>query len=156
MIVFVILSSHLFVCALTSLVVRTSIIGLLEGGFLERRFYFLVGDALSNGIMGMVSAWLATVIVDPTWHMLTAMLTGMAAGMGLSLILMPLFVGLFGAMEVMLPVMLTAMLAGMAFGMAGAMYMLTELEVLLSGGLIGILVLLSTYAVDAGMHSRRL
>jgi len=146
------LNSYLFVCELTSSVVRISIIGLLEGCFLERRFYFLAGDALSNGITGMASAWLATVIVDPTWHMLTAML----AGMGLSLILMPLLVGLFGAMEVMLPVMLTAMLAGMAFGMAGAMYMLTELEVLLSGGLIGILVLLLTYAVDAGMHSRRL
>jgi len=150
------LNSYLFVCELTSSVVRISIIGLLEGCFLERRFYFLAGDALSNGITGMASAWLATVIVDPTWHMLTAMLAGMAAGMGLSLILMPLLVGLFGAMEVMLPVMLTAMLAGMAFGMAGAMYVLTALEVLLGGGLIAILVLLLTYAANAGMQGRRL
>jgi len=146
------LNSYLFVCELTSSVVRISIIGLLEGCFLERRFYFLAGDALSNGITGMASAWLATVIVDPTWHMLTAML----AGMGLSLILMPLLVGLFGAMEVMLPVMLTAMFAGMAFGMAGAMYVLTALEVLLGGGLIAILVLLLTYAANAGMQGRRL
>jgi hypothetical protein len=106
--------------------------------------------------MGMASALLATGIVDPTWHMLTAMLAGMAAGMGLSLILMPVFVGLFGAMEVMLPVMLTAMLAGMAFGMAGAMHVLTTLEVLLGGGLCGILVLLLTYAADAGMHGKSL
>lgn len=155
-IVFVILSIYLFVRELTSSVVRISNIGLLEGGFLERRFYFLAGDALSNGIMGMGSAWLAIAIVDPTWHMLAAMLAGMAAGMGLSLILMPLFVGLFGAMEVMLPVMLTAMLAGMAFGMMGAMYVLTALEVLLGGGLTGILVLMLTYAVDAGMHRRKL
>jgi len=123
---------------------------------LERRFYFLAGDALSNAIMGMASAWLATSIVDHTWHMLTAMLAGMAAGMGLSLILMPLFVGLFGAMEVMLPVMLTAMLAGMAFGMADSMYVLTTLEVLLGGGLSGILVLLLTYAADVIMHGKRL
>jgi hypothetical protein len=136
--------------------VSIGIIGLLEGGCLERRFYFLAGDALSNGIMGMASAWLATLIVDPSWHMLTAMLAGMASGMGLSLILMPLFVSLFGAMEVMLPVMLTAMLAGMAFGMAGATYVLNALEILLGGGLIGILVLLLTYAADAAMNSRRL
>jgi hypothetical protein len=123
---------------------------------LERRFYFLAGDALSNGIMGMATAWLATGIVDPTWHMLTAMLVGMAGGMGLSLILMPVFVSLFGAMEVMLPVMLTAMLAGMTFGMAGAMHVLATLELLLGGGLIGILVLLLTYAADARTHSKSL
>jgi hypothetical protein len=128
---------------------------LLGGGFLERRFYFLAGDVLSNAIMGMATAWLAIVIVDPSWQMLAAMLAGMAAGMALSLIMMPLFVGLFGAMEVMLPVMLTAMLAGMVFGMAEAMYALTALEVLLGGGLLGILILLLTYAADAGMHSRQ-
>ncbi len=111
---------------------------------------------MSNGIMGMASAWLATSLVDPTWHMFIAMLAGMAAGMCLSLILMPLFVGLFGAMEVMLPVMLTAMLAGMTFGMAGAMQVQTALEVLLGGGLIGILVLLLTYAADARLHGRNL
>jgi len=123
---------------------------------LERRFYFLAGDALSNGIMGMATAWLATGIVDPTWHMLTAMLVGMAGGMGLSLILMPVFVSLFGAMEVMLPVMLTAMLAGMTFGMAGAMHVLATLELLLGGGLIGILVLLLTYTADARIHGKSL
>jgi len=123
---------------------------------LEQRFYFLSGDALSNGITGMATAWLATGIVDPSWHMLTAMLAGMAAGMGFSLILMPLFVGLFGAMEVMLPVMLTAMLAGMAFGMAGVMYVLAALEILLGGGMIGILVLLFTYAADAKMQGKGL
>ncbi len=126
------------------------------GGILERRFYFLAGDALSNGTMGMASAWLTTGIVDPAWHMLAAMFTGMAAGMGLSLLLMPLFVGLFGAMEVMLPVMLTAMLAGMGFGMAGTMHVLTDLEVLLGGGMSGILVLLLTYAANAGMQGNRL
>lgn len=123
---------------------------------MERRCYFLAGDALSNGIMGMATAWLATGIVDPTWHMPAAMLVGMAAGMGLSLILMPLFVGLFGAMEVMLPVMLTAMLAGMAFGMAGAMHVLTTLEVLLGGGFLGVLVLLLTYACDARIRGKSL
>jgi hypothetical protein len=102
----------------------------------------------------MAGAWLATSFIDHTWHMLTAMLAGMAAGMSLSLILMPLFVGLFGAMEVMLPVMLTAMLAGMAFGMASAVYVMTTLEVLLGGGLIGIFVLLLTYAANAGMRSK--
>ena len=123
---------------------------------MERRFYFLAGDALSNGIMGVASAWLAIAIIDPAWHMLAAMLAGMAAGMGLSLVLMPLFVALFGAMEVMLPVMLTAMLTGMVFGMAASMYVLTTPEVGLGGGLCGILVLLLTYAADAGMCGKRL
>jgi hypothetical protein len=121
---------------------------------LERRLYFLAGDALSNGVMGMATGWLATGMIDPTWHMATAMLAGMATGVGLSLILMPLFVGLFGAMEVMLPVMLTAMLAGMGFGMAGAMYELSAFEVLLGGALSGILVMLLTYAADTGIRGK--
>jgi hypothetical protein len=122
---------------------------------LERRGYFLAGDAVSNGVTGMASAWLASVIVDPAWSMPGAMLAGMIAGMGLSLILMPLFVGLFGAMEVMLPVMLTAMLSGMTFGMAGASYVPTLTGLLFGGGFIGILVLALTYAADAGMHGGR-
>jgi len=121
---------------------------------MERRFYFLAGDALSNSTMGMVSALLATSIVDPTWHMLPAMFAGMAAGMGLSLILTPFFVSLFGAMEVMLPVMLTAMLAGMVFGMLNMMHEQTFLEVLFGGGLIGILVLIFTCAADARIHGK--
>ena len=121
---------------------------------MERRVYFLAGDVLSNVIVGMASAWLATVIVDPSWHMYAAMLAGMAAGMGLALVLLPLFVGLFGAMEVMLPVMLTAMLAGMAFGMEGVMHWLSAPGDLLGGGVIGLLVLLLTYGVDAGMRGR--
>lgn len=123
---------------------------------MEQRFYFLAGDALSNSIMGMSTAWLVTCIVDPTWHMLTAMIAGMAVSMGLSLILMPVFVSLFGAMEVMLPVMLTAMLAGMAFGMMVAMQELAPLVILLGGGLIGILALLLTYAADTRIHGNSL
>ena len=107
---------------------------------------------MSNGVMGAATAWLVTGIVEPTWHMLTAMLAGMAMGMGLSMILMPVFVGLFGAMEVMLPVMLTAMLAGMAFGMASVMVVFAAWEILLGGGFIGILVLSLTYAADAKIH----
>jgi hypothetical protein len=123
---------------------------------MERRSYFLAGDVLSNGIMGMASGWLATGIVDPSWHMLIAMLVGMAAGMALAMILMPLFVGLFGAMEVMLPVMLTGMLTGMAFGMARATHGLATSGVLLGGGFIGVLVLLLTYAADTRMRDKSL
>ncbi len=121
---------------------------------MERRFYFIAGDALSNSIMGTAAAWLATGLVDHTWPMPAAMFAGMAAGMGLSLVLMPIFVSLFGAMEVMLPVMLTAMLAGMAFGMAAAMRELSPFEIVLGGALTSILVLLLTYAADARMRSR--
>ena len=104
----------------------------------------------------MTTAWLVTGIVDPTWHMLTGMLAGMLAGMAASLLLMPLFVALFGAMEVMLPVMLTAMLAGMLLGMAGAMRILERWEAMAAGGLIGVLALLSTYALDASLRRRGL
>lgn len=121
---------------------------------MERRVYFLAGDVLANGGVGMASAWLATAVVDPSWHMLVAMLAGMVAGMVLSMILMPLFVGLFGAMEVMLPVMLSAMVAGMVFGMTAAMYVLTGPVVVLGGWLAGLLVLLLTYTADAAMHGR--
>lgn len=103
----------------------------------------------------MVSAWLATAIVDPSWHMLAAMIAGMAVGMVLSLIVMPLFVGLFGAMEVMLPVMLSAVVAGMVFGMNAGMYALTAPVVVLGGGFVGLLVLSLTYAADAAIHGTR-
>lgn len=121
---------------------------------MERRVYFLAGDVIANSGTGMASAWLATVVVDPSWHMLVAMLASMVAGMVLSMILMPLLVGLFGAMEVMLPVMLSAMVAGMLFGMSAAMYVLTAPVVLLGGGLAGLLVLSLTYVADVAMHGR--
>jgi predicted branched-subunit amino acid permease len=109
---------------------------------------------LSNVVTGMATAWLATGFVDPAWHMPAGMIAGMLAGMGLSLILMPVFVALFGAMEVMLPVMLTAMLAGMLLGMAGTVRVFEPWEALVAGGLIGILTLLSTYALDADLRRR--
>jgi len=121
---------------------------------MERRIYFLAGDALSNAVMGAVAAWLAAAVVDPSWSMPAGMFAGMLAGMGLGLLLMPVFVGLFGAMEVMLPVMLTAMLSGMVFGMAGAMQAPAVQMLLLGGGSIGILVLLLTYAVDVVLHGK--
>lgn len=122
---------------------------------MERRCYFVAGDVLSNASMGMASAWLATVVSGPDWHMLAAMLAGMGAAMALSMALMPLYVGLFGAMEVMLPVMLTAMVAGMLYGMLDTMFTL-PLSWVLGGGMVtGILVLLLTYAADAAMHTAK-
>jgi ABC-type multidrug transport system permease subunit len=123
---------------------------------LERRIYFLAGDVLSNTVTGMAAAWLASVMVAPSWSIPAGMFAGMLAGMGPGLLLMPVFVGLFGAMEVMLPVMLTAMLAGMVYGMASAMQVPPAPAVLLGGGSIGLLVLLLTYAVDTSLHGRRL
>ena len=104
--------------------------------------------------MGVATAWLVTGIVNPAWRMPAGMLVGMLAGMGASLVLMPLFVALFGAMEVMLPVMLTAMLAGMLLGMAGTMVQVHSQEALVAGGLIGVLTLLATYALDASLRRR--
>ncbi|MGD2137834.1 MAG: hypothetical protein PVJ66_07240 [Gammaproteobacteria bacterium] len=121
---------------------------------MEQRCYFLAGDILSNALMGMAAAWMAALIVAPGWYMLAGMAAGMAAGMGLALLLLPLFVGLFGAMEVMLPVMLSAMLAGMLAGMAAAAQALSVPETLLGGGACGLLVLLLTYAADAGVRAR--
>ena len=121
---------------------------------MERRFYFLAGDLLSNAVMGAAAAWLAAAIVDPSWSMPAGMFAGMLGGMGLGLLLMPVFVGLFGAMEVMLPVMLTAMLSGMVFGMADAMQAPAVQLLLFGGGAIGILVLLLTYAIDAVLHGK--
>lgn len=121
---------------------------------MERRIYFLAGDALSNTVMGVAAAWLASAIVDSSWSMPAGMFAGMLAGMGSGLLLMPVFVSLFGAMEVMLPVMLTVMLSGMVFGMAGTVQAPAIQVVLLGGGMIGILVLLATYAVDAVLHVR--
>ena len=104
--------------------------------------------------MGVSAAWLAGAMVDPSWPMPAGMFAGMVSGMGLGLLLMPVFVGLFGAMEVMLPVMLTAMLAGMLLGMAGTMVQVHSQEALVAGGLIGVLTLLATHALDASLRRR--
>jgi hypothetical protein len=42
----------------------------------------------------------------------------------------------------------------MVFGMAGAMHVPTAPAVLLGGGVIGLLVLLLSYAADARLHGR--
>lgn len=120
----------------------------------ERRIYFLAGDTLSNAVMGIAAAWLAALIVEPSWQMPAGMVIGMLSGMGLGLLLLPVFVALFGAMEVMLPVMLTAMLTGMVSGMMAAMQPQALHTLLLGGGSIGILVLLLTYAADAVLRGR--
>ncbi len=112
------------------------------------RLYFLLGDLLANIGMGMLVGWSVTTTIPPSWGMLPGMLLGMLLGMLISLLLLLPLVILLGAMEVMIPTMLTAMLAGMGISMAHTMGHLPPDSELITGGGVGLLTLLFTWAMQ--------
>ena len=116
---------------------------------MERRPYFLLGDALATLFAGAAIATLAGLSTPASWGVLPGMLVGMAIGMILAVPIAFLFVPFFGAMEVMMPVMLTGMLAGMAGGMGptGA----SGMQLVLLGAAIGFGSLLFTYALNVAI-----
>jgi len=122
---------------------------------MDKRLYFLFGDVLGNALTGALVGWACAMLVDQSWHMLTAMLVGMCAGMGLSLLLSLMIMPLFGGMEVMIPVMLTGMLAGMWLAMVAAMAEIAQGDAALLGACVGMAALISTWLLDAVLRSRR-
>ena len=60
----------------------------------------------------------------------------------------------FGAMELMLPVMLTGMTSGMLLGMVAAMRAMSSGSAAALGGIVGLVVLVATYALNAYVRAR--
>ena len=118
---------------------------------MERRPYFLLGDALATFFAGAAIATVAGMSTPASWGLLPGMLVGMAIGMILAVPIAFLFVPFFGAIEVMMPVMLTGMLAGMAGGMQSAGTGPSGMRLVFLGAAIGFGSLLFTYALNAAI-----
>ena len=123
------------------------------------RFYFLLGDILSNMLVGAAAAAVCALLIDPDWNMLLAMLLGMPLGMLLALLLgLFLLYRYFGANEVMVPTMLSGMAAGMLTAMTAAMQPLSVSSAALCGALVGLAILGFCYYSDyliRGEHLRK-
>lgn len=102
---------------------------------MDNRLYFVLGDLLSNLIVGALVAWACWLLFDNSWNMFLAMIIAMAFGMILSMLLWVPAGILFGAMEVMVPLMLTGMVSSMIVGMWAAMHPI-QLSVALACGTI--------------------
>jgi hypothetical protein len=103
--------------------------------------WFIFGDVISNGFIGVVSAWLCALWFEIGDNMLIAMLLGMLVPMLLSMPFALIFGRYFGALEIMLPMMLTSMLAGMVSAMLATMYLLTAFQISFIGIVCGFGVL---------------
>ena len=119
---------------------------------MDKRFYFVFGDLLSNVLVGAIVAWVSWLIVSPDWNMFVAMWAMMFVGMAISL---PLFIPasmLFGAMEIMLPTMFTGMLSGMVVGMWIPMSPLSALQAVAIGAAVGVLGIVIIWVMNARLR----
>ncbi len=108
----------------------------------------MAGDILACVTVGAASGWLTSIIVPGDWFAPAAMAVGMIVGMMVGLVGAILFTPLFGSFEVMLPSMLSGMVAGMASGMIDTMAEIGWKDVVLGGGLVGLLCLMVTYLLQ--------
>ena len=121
---------------------------------MERRLYFLLGDLVSNAGVGALVGLAVASLVGDTWPPVLGMVAGMFAG---GVVALPAAVALsvpFGAMELMLPVMLTGMTSGMLLGMLGAMDTMSSGTAAERGAVVGLVVLLTTYGLNAYVRAR--
>ena len=116
---------------------------------MESRPYFICGDLLACAGTGALVGLACAAMIGTSWNMLLAMIVGMVLGMALAMVLLICFLVLFGAMEVMLPGMLAGMLAGMVVSMAGAMSELSKGDGAALGTVLGVSVMIFTYAMNA-------
>lgn len=102
--------------------------------------YFILGDLISNLSVGMITAYVCSLLISPSWNHFIAMVVGMGVGMIMAGLLGGLwFFRYFGAMEVMLPTMLTGMMVGMGAGMGAAMSY-SSIQMLLLGATVGFMI----------------
>ena len=119
---------------------------------METRPYFLLGDLVSNVLVGAIVGVVCAALIDESWSHTWAMIVGMTVSM---LVVLPLQFGcniLFGAFEVMLPTMLTSMAAGMVVPMVAAERSLSWEEAAFQGAVIGLAVLVFTYVANGILH----
>ena len=48
---------------------------------MDSRLYFILGDLVSNLLVGAIAGWLAALVIVTGWHMIPAMFLAMAVGM---------------------------------------------------------------------------
>ena len=119
---------------------------------MEKRLYFIVGDVLSNVVIGALAAVSIAGLIGPAWNMLLGMIVGMIVGMAESLLAPLTLCPFFGAMEVMLPTMVTGMVAGMVLGMRAVMQPVYFSQAAGLGALVGIGTLLLVLVVNAKLQ----
>ncbi len=122
---------------------------------IERRPYFVLGDLIASAGTGAVVGLLAAMAIGPGWHATLGMAVGMVMGMLVGLVLgLTLLQILFGAMEVMLPATLAGVLAGMWVGMTAARADVSLGQAASTGALIGLGVMIFSYALNAHLTRR--
>ena len=115
---------------------------------MDYRPYFIVGDLVSNVLVGAVVGLLCAVTVIVGWPMFVVMLFTMSLGMVVALMLFfPLSI-LFGAMEIMLPTMFSGMMSGMVVGMWCTMAFQTPESGAIVGSVCGLVSLVIVWVID--------
>jgi len=122
---------------------------------MDSRLYFVLGDLISNVLVGAVVGWLCALIVGVGWNMFLAMVLAMFIGMIVGTLLwLPLGM-LFGAMEVMLPTMFGGMLSGMVVGMWAAMEALPGHSAFMIGGVCGLVSIVAIWILNNSVRGLR-
>lgn len=119
---------------------------------MERRIYFIFGDLAACLTAGVLSGWLAHLVLPGDWHFIALTLAGMTIGMTIGVFIAFLFTPFFGALEIMLPTSLAGGLAGMAVGMAKAMTSPGASDAALIGASMGLASLAYVYLLQIRLH----
>ncbi len=107
---------------------------------MRTKAYFILGDLSANLIVGIITAYICSLLISPAWNHWVAMVVGMGVGMIIAGLLGGLwFFRYFGGMEVMLPTMLTGMMVGMGAAMVAAMGYSSR-HMLLLGVVFGLMI----------------
>jgi hypothetical protein len=122
---------------------------------MDSRLYFVLGDLLSNILVGLVAGWLCALVVGEGWNMFIAMLFAMVIGMVVGTVLWFPLGMLFGAMEVMLPTMFGGMLSGMVVGMRAAMLPVSSYEAAALGSVCGLIAIVIVWVLNNSVRGIR-
>ena len=122
---------------------------------MDSRLYFVLGDLVSNILVGLVAGWLCALIIGVGWNMFLAMVLAMIIGMIVGTILWFPLGMLFGAMEVMLPTMFGGMLSGMVVGMWAAMMPLGAGQAAVIGGVCGLVAIVTVWVLNNALRGVR-
>jgi len=122
---------------------------------MDNRLYFVLGDLLSNIVIGALIGVIAVLVVGTGWNMWLAMVLMMVVGMAISLPASLAFGIRFGAMEVMVPAMQTGMMSGMVVGMWQAMSPLSVSQGAIIGGITGLVILNIIWVANTALRGIR-
>lgn len=123
---------------------------------MDFRPFFIIGDLISNGLVGAVVGLLCALTVGVGWPMFVVMILAMLLGMLVALVLFfPLSI-FFGAMEVMLPTMFSGMISGMVVGMWCTMVALSPGSGAFLGAICALASLMIVWVLDKRLQGPQL